>query len=616
MAPPTSSDAELIRALRAGDLTARDTLDARYRSLLRRLVLASRIAPELIDEVADRTFDAAVAAVTAPGPAGVNFGASLLLALRDELADDPDRVPDPTRTGAGSRAASEATMHDAALASAELIASWQMLLWAVHVEGVELARAAQVAGIPTDEAPGVLRRAEEAIANGVVARALARTDCSHAPFLRLLEQRTVGELDQDASEHLAAHTAHCAGCSATGAWLATFRSSPGVILAAVALGNAARPYLLSAHTAAGTATPLPARIAAIQAERSRGLLVTTTAVLAAFGLLVVAITAPGVSTLTAQLLQNPVPTTAGGAAAQTSPSATRLTLAHPTSSGSSTARSTRSGTPQGDGAGAVVGGPTTVQTTRITGSSSTGAPWTSPALPTTEPATPGTSPAEPTAPSATPAAIATTVTDPSTGSDPTTGSGRTTVPGQTIVPGQTMAPGPTTAPGQTTVLGPTTDPTTGGAEPPAVTAPPVPRPTPTPPVPTTPPVTPPPTAPTTSVTTRTTVTEPAPPLVVRLGDDWSHLEIKPGLGFSRTTRLVNFSDRTSAPVVIVARSSVSLLMALSADGRPCGPIGVLADSVSCTIGPLAPGQSVPITFSAALPLTLRKQTVSVELTPT
>lgn len=48
----------------------------------------------------------------------------------------------------------------------------------------------------------------------------------------------------------------------------------------------------------------------------------------------------------------------------------------------------------------------------------------------------------------------------------------------------------------------------------------------------------------------------------------------------------------SAPVVIVATSSRSLLMSFAADGRPCGPIGLPAASVSCTIGPLAPGESV------------------------
>lgn len=70
----------------------------------------------------------------------------------------------------------------------------------------------------------------------------------------------------------------------------------------------------------------------------------------------------------------------------------------------------------------------------------------------------------------------------------------------------------------------------------------------------------------------------------------------------------------SAPVVIVATSSRSLLMSSAADGRPCGPIGLPAASVSCTIGPLAPGESVQITLSATLPLGITSETVSVELT--
>lgn len=56
-------------------------------------------------------------------------------------------------------------------------------------------------------------------------------------------------------------------------------------------------------------------------------------------------------------------------------------------------------------------------------------------------------------------------------------------------------------------------------------------------------------------------------------------------------------------------------MRLAVDGRPCGRIGVLDDSVSCTIGPMEPGEQVRLTVSATLPLGVGARTLSVSLAP-
>ncbi|MBE7162286.1 MAG: hypothetical protein INR72_13660 [Williamsia herbipolensis] len=588
-----NSDATLLAALRARDPAALAHLRKRYRPVAERLVRAHGAAALHVESATDELFAAAIEAATITDQIPTDFAALLCESLRRAEVETPDT-------------SSSITADQARASGADLIASWRMMLWAVHVDQRDRTSAAQAAGIPGQEADSVLRRAREALASGVIARERERAGPSHTEFLQLLELDFLGQIDEVGAIRSADHTAACARCRATLEWLSALRSDPGAVWAAVVLGSAGPAYLrlVAAHRSRLAVTRAAAWL-------PRNGLVSIGAAAGALMLLLVAVVLPDTIE---QTTDAPVPV---------APVVVD--------------RSTGGSPGGGFGAGAPVTPPTTVRTTNSDDPRSTGqTDRSTPILPTTAPQTAGGGPGT----TATDAPIRTDAPssagddggqaggDPAaTGTAPDGGTAVDTSPSGSAVfpPGANTSPSaaPTTAraPG-TTAPGTTAPGTTApGMTAPGTTAPGTTRPGTTAPSTIAPgtsvPSRPSPSSPSQSAPSTSTVptTPPSsgspsspstPPSLVGvvLDDDWASVTIRPGLGFSASTTLRNTSDRTSATVVVTATTPTSVLMSMSTDRSPCAGTGLLTRTVSCTVGPLAPGETVRLTWSAVLPLTL------------
>ncbi|MGH3472912.1 MAG: sigma-70 family RNA polymerase sigma factor [Nocardioidaceae bacterium] len=253
--PTTPSDAELIAAVRGGDIQAYGLLFARHRQAAIRLARQIAGSSDADDLVSD-AFAKVLNVLRHGGGPDVAFRAYLLTAVRrlhvdriragkhlvttDEMEAFDPGVPfrDP--------ALSEFENSAAAKAFASLPERWQLVLWHLEVEGQKPADIGPLLGLSANSVSALAYRAREGLRQAYIQMHLADTgdeDC------RWVTERLGAHVRNGLSKRDAAkvdeHLKGCTRCAAAYLELTDVNSNLSAIVAPLLLGTAAAGYLTS-----------------------------------------------------------------------------------------------------------------------------------------------------------------------------------------------------------------------------------------------------------------------------------------------------------------------------------------------------------------------------------
>jgi RNA polymerase sigma factor (sigma-70 family) len=250
-------DAELISAVRDGDLDAYGTLFARHvdsaRRLARQLVSAGDV-----DDLVSEAFAKVLSVLQRGGGPDLAFRAYLLTALRrlhvdklragarltttdDMTAFDPGVPFEDTAVSGFDNAA-------AAKAFASLPERWQQVLWHTEVEGQKPADIAPLLGMSPNSVSALAYRAREGLRQAFVTMHAqeAADDVCAATRANLGAYLRGGISKRDAAK-VEAHLQGCRECSGIYLELAEVNNDLGAVLAPMLLGSAGIGYLAAAH---------------------------------------------------------------------------------------------------------------------------------------------------------------------------------------------------------------------------------------------------------------------------------------------------------------------------------------------------------------------------------
>ena len=259
------SDADLISAVRAGDLESYGELFARHQESARRLALQlTRGSGDAEDLVSD-AFAKVMEVLQRGGGPDEAFRAYLLTSVR-RLHVDRTRVTSRVQA-TDDIAAYDAGVpfHDSAVAgfdheaAAEAFASlperWQLVLWHTEVEGAKPAEVAPLLGISPNSVAALAYRAREGLREAFLAAHATRTE---DPECRRTQSMLGGYVRGNSSRRDATkveeHLEGCRRCAGIYLELAEVNSGLGALLAPLLLGGAAAAYVGSGALAATTAT--------------------------------------------------------------------------------------------------------------------------------------------------------------------------------------------------------------------------------------------------------------------------------------------------------------------------------------------------------------------------
>lgn len=461
--PLDASDADLIRAVRAGDSSAYAVLFQRH------VQAATRLARQLLstgeaDDLVSEAFLKVLAVLQDGRGPDEAFRAYLLTSVRRLHVDrvratartrptDDDAVLD--RGVPFDDAVSAAFENDAAArAFASLPERWQLVLWHVEVEGQKPAAVAPLLGMSPNAVSALAYRAREGLrAAYLESHAAATTDAACRQVTPLLGGYVRQTLSPRDSAKVDAHLDGCRRCTGVHLELVEVNQNLRGLLAPAVLGPAAAGYL-GATGVAATALAGASSLAAGSAMASAGSAAaggTAAGGVAAGGGFVAAGGYAGASMLTSAVVSQvarvallPAQAAAATAATVGTPAVVATTVV----TGALTT-------------GVVVGGTDLVRSDRpavVASASPTPTPSPQPgtppppveAAPTPSPATEGTPATEPTNEPSTPTDVTPTTptvetpapTEPSTG--PTTDPGTGTDPTATPAPTPTPTPPPVT----------------------------------------------------------------------------------------------------------------------------------------------------------------------------
>lgn len=264
-------DAELISAVRGGDIDAYGDLFARHvgaaRSLARQLV-----SPIDADDLVSDAFAKVLGVLQRGGGPDLAFRAYLLTAVRRlhidkiragakvQTTDDMDKfdpgIPFKDTVVEGFENATAAT------AFASLPERWQMVLWHTEVEGLKPAEVGELLGMSANSVSALAYRAREGLRQAYLT--------SHAPehddatcrwthnHLGAYVRNGVSRRDAVKIEE---HLDECRSCLALYLELTEVNSNLGAILGPLVLGGAAAGYVTSLNT--GTAAAAPTGLGAV-----------------------------------------------------------------------------------------------------------------------------------------------------------------------------------------------------------------------------------------------------------------------------------------------------------------------------------------------------------------
>lgn len=253
-------DAELISAVRAGDLDAYGELFARHVEAARRLARQLVSAGD-VDDLVSESFAKVLSVLQKGGGPDLAFRAYLLTSLRRLHVD---RI----RAGARLRTTDDLTAYDpgvpfedtavsgfenaaAAKAFSSLPERWQQVLWHTEVEGQKPADIALLLGMSANSVSALAYRAREGLrqafitmhAQDAVEDACTTTRANLGAYIRN------GISRRDAAK-VEAHLQECRPCAAIYLELVEVNSDLGALLAPMVLGSAGAGYLAVSHAAA------------------------------------------------------------------------------------------------------------------------------------------------------------------------------------------------------------------------------------------------------------------------------------------------------------------------------------------------------------------------------
>jgi len=250
-------DAELISAVRGGDVDAYGKLFERHVDAARRLARQLVSAGD-VDDLVSEAFAKVLALLQRGGGPDLAFRAYLLTSVRrlhvdrlrassrltttDDLAPYDPGVPfeDTAVSGFDSAAA--------ARAFASLPERWQQVLWHTEVEGQKPAQVAPLLGMSANSVSALAYRAREGLrqafitmhAQDAVEDACAATRANLGAYLR-------GGISRREAAKVDAHLQDCRECSAIYLELAEINNDLGAVLAPILLGSAGAGYLAAAR---------------------------------------------------------------------------------------------------------------------------------------------------------------------------------------------------------------------------------------------------------------------------------------------------------------------------------------------------------------------------------
>ncbi|MGN6680133.1 MAG: sigma-70 family RNA polymerase sigma factor, partial [Streptosporangiaceae bacterium] len=249
----TSSDADLISAVRAGDTDAYGILYERHRGRAHRLARQLIPAQADADDVVAETFAKMLAAIAGGSGPTEAFVPYLLTATRRVAFDkiSGQRTEIATDEADLINAAGEFTDPAEtsleriliARALAELPERWAAVLWLTEVEQCRPAEIALMLGISPNSVAALRYRAREGLRQAYLQMHLkaARPGCQ--PVAGLLSAYVRGALSVRDAKLVDQHLSWCADCQAARAELDAINGGLRGVLAPVVLGGAAKAYL-------------------------------------------------------------------------------------------------------------------------------------------------------------------------------------------------------------------------------------------------------------------------------------------------------------------------------------------------------------------------------------
>jgi len=250
------SDAELISAVRAGDVAAYGELFARHVEAARRLGRQLVPGPD-VDDLVSESFTKVLGVLQRGGGPDLAFRAYLLTAVRrlhvdriratarlhttDDLTPFDPGVPFRDTAVEGFESAT------AARAFASLPERWQLVLWHTEVEEQKPAEVAPLLGMTPNAVSALAYRAREGLrqaylsmhASDVTDDACERTRAEIGAYVR-------GGLSRRDAARVEEHLQGCRACTALYLELTEVNSNLRAVLAPLLLGGAAAAYAASA----------------------------------------------------------------------------------------------------------------------------------------------------------------------------------------------------------------------------------------------------------------------------------------------------------------------------------------------------------------------------------
>jgi RNA polymerase sigma factor (sigma-70 family) len=295
--PP--SDAELIEAVRAGEIQAYGELFERHvraaRNLARHLAWSSAEADDLVSDAFAKVLDT----LRAGGGPDSAFRAYLLTALRHTAYDKTRRdkklkLADDVEAVSGVEKVTTVPFHDPAVATLEralatrafasLPERWQTVLWQTEIEGQSATELAKLLGLTANGASALAYRAREGLKTAYLQAHLAHNPTNRCrATVAKLAAWTRGGLTKRETAQVEAHLDECSTCPAMAAELADVNGTLRAVVAPLVLGAGASGYLATtAGTAKATAAVVGAGAAANSATTAQwlGMAASATAVAA------------------------------------------------------------------------------------------------------------------------------------------------------------------------------------------------------------------------------------------------------------------------------------------------------------------------------------------------
>jgi RNA polymerase sigma factor (sigma-70 family) len=267
--PDAPSDADLIAAVRAGDVEAYGELYARHVDSARRLARSLSSDGEADDLVSEAFARVLVVLQRGAGP-DTALRPYLLTALRRLHVDRVRSVARTRPTGDIAAYDEGEEFHDTAVAGfesgaaarafASLPERWQLVLWHLEVDGQKPGEIAPLLGISANSVSALAYRAREGLRQAFVSMHAQATDDERCATTRAqLGAFIRNDISRRDGAAVAEHLRDCRECAGIYLELVEVNSDLRALIAPIVLGGAAAAYLggsVAVGVAGGTGTGL------------------------------------------------------------------------------------------------------------------------------------------------------------------------------------------------------------------------------------------------------------------------------------------------------------------------------------------------------------------------